>query len=165
LLDVGGGIGVIGLELQAEGIRQVSLVEAAPSYLAVAEKEFARTQGAAEFSAYLGDFVDVPAALAADVVTLDRVVCCYPDYQRLLRRAAESTRNILVLSFPRDRWFVRLGVGVENLLRWIRRRNFRTFVHPAAEIASTLGHSGLQRKARRNTLTWCVERWTRPRPE
>jgi hypothetical protein len=58
----------------------------------------------------------------AAIVTLDRVVCCYPDYRQLLEQVAESTIDLLALSYPRDRWYVRLGVGAENLLRRLHRQ-------------------------------------------
>ena len=130
LLDIGGGIGVLGLELLAAGVGTVVEVDASPAYLAVAGRQFAE-HGWAERTALLaGDF----AALAvlpepADVVTLDRVVCCYPDYEALLARAAGCTRRVLGFSYPRDRWYVRWMMALENLWRRITRNAFRSFVH------------------------------------
>src|SRR5438067_9571673 len=79
LLDVGGGIGVIGLELQPSGLRHIVLVDAAPGALSVAERLFANARSSARLQILTGDFVDLPEPLTADIVTLDRVVCCYPD--------------------------------------------------------------------------------------
>jgi magnesium-protoporphyrin O-methyltransferase len=164
LLDIGGGIGVIGLELIGSGLRRVTLVEAAPAYLAAAREEFGRRGSGDRLEARLGDFADLDPAPRAAVVTLDRVVCCYPDYRRLLEQVAESTIGSLALSYPRDRWYVRLGVGAENLLRRLTGNPFRAFVHPVAEMTRVLGQAGLRCGGRRETAFWSVDLWTRSAP-
>jgi len=168
LLDVGGGIGVLGLELLATGIGGVVEVDASPAYLAVAARQFAERGWAQRAVLVAGDF----AALAippepADVVTLDRVVCCYPDFEALLERAAGRTRRLLALSYPHDRWYVRGVMALENLWRRITRNAFRSFVHPPARLADVLESSALRRLARRGNAFWAVdlyERWDGPPP-
>jgi magnesium-protoporphyrin O-methyltransferase len=161
LLDVGGGIGVLGLELQAAGVGEVILVEAAPAFLAEAQGLMARSASATRFRTVSGDFAELTPPLAADIVTLDRVVCCYPDFAGLLRAASISARRILALSFPKDRWYVRLVIGIENLLRRVRGDSFRAFVHPPAEMAALLHSAGWRRRGQRTTLAWCIECWGR----
>jgi len=161
LLDVGGGIGVIGLELQTSRLREIVLVDAAPSSLSVAQRLFADSGASAQLRVVPGDFVDLSTPLKADIVTLDRVVCCYPDYVALLERAAASARSALALSFPRDRWFVRVRVAVENFVRRLRRNAFRTFVHPEAAMMAILRGGGFRHIGRRTTLAWCVDHWER----
>lgn len=161
LLDVGGGIGVIGLELHSTGLREVLLIEAAPGYLAVAQDQFSHRSGSTQFRAVAGNFVDLIPPPTADIVTLDRVVCCYPDFRSLLGRAAASSRATLVLSFPQDRWYVRAVIAVENLVRCVTGDAFRAFVHPSAEMAAVLRDAGLHRVSQGTTLAWAVERWAR----
>src|SRR5262245_26429999 len=99
LLDVGGGIGVMGLELLATGIAHVVEVDAWPAYLAVAGRQFAERGWAERATLVAGDFATLAQPPEpADVVTLDRVVCCYPDYGALLARAAACARSVLALS-------------------------------------------------------------------
>jgi magnesium-protoporphyrin O-methyltransferase len=162
LLDVGGGIGVLGLELQAVGLREIVLAEAAPTYFAVAQDLFARSARTAQFRVVSGNFTEISTVLAAEIVTLDRVVCCYPDYSTLLRTAATCAREVIALSFPKDRWYVRLVFRVENLLRRATGNAFRTFVHPPASMAAVLTAAGWRRLGQRATLVWSVERWGRP---
>ena len=161
LLDVGGGIGVIGLELQTSGLQEIVLVDAAQSSLSVAERLFANAESSARFRVVPGDFVDLQPPLTADIVTLDRVVCCYPDYVALLERAAASARRTLSLSFPRDRWFVRLRVAAENFFHRLTRNAFRTFVHPEAAMTALIHGAGFRRIGRRTTVAWCVDHWER----
>lgn len=170
LLDVGGGIGVIAHELLARGVRSALLVDAASAYLETAAAE-ARNGGYAERLRLLhGDFVNVaPEVAAADVVTLDRVVCCYPDYRRLLAAAADKCGKALALSYPRDRWYVRLVVALLNLGRRLARDPFRAFVHPEKEFQRVLAESGLRLRDMRDGLVWRValyarEAETRPSP-
>ena len=108
LLNIGGGIGVISAELAADGIAGATLVEASPAYLEVARGVLQSRYGSRSTKFLLGDFARIANTLpSADVITLDRVVCCYPDAETLLRGAAARTRQLLAFSYPRDRWYLR----------------------------------------------------------
>ena len=161
LLDVGGGIGVLGLELERAGLREVILVEAAESYLTVARELRAQAARPTPLRTVAGDFAAINPPPPADIVTLDRVVCCYPDYAALLRTASASAGRVLALSFPHDRWYVRLVFRFENQLRRLTGDSFRTFVHPPPAMAALLTEAGWQRRGQRATLAWCIERWHR----
>ncbi|MBI4467857.1 MAG: methyltransferase [Acidobacteria bacterium] len=161
LLDVGGGIGVLGLELLRADLREAVLVEAAPHYLAVAQDLIAQAAQPSRFRAISGNFTQITPPLAAEIVTLDRVVCCYPDFATLLGTAAASARRVLALSFPKDRWYVRLMIAVENLLRQVTGNLFRAFVHRPSAMAAVLSGAGWRRLGQRSTLAWSVERWGR----
>src|SRR5262249_4833224 len=161
LLDVGGGIGVIGLELQPAGIRDVTMVEASPGFLVVAEEQYGKSRHPTPYQIVEGDFAKLTPAPAADIVTLDRGVGCYPDYRTLLKQAAESARVTLALSFPKNAWLARAVIGAFNLFMRLKRDAFRGFVHPEGEMAAVLAAGGWERRERRTTLVWCVERWGR----
>jgi 2-polyprenyl-3-methyl-5-hydroxy-6-metoxy-1,4-benzoquinol methylase len=107
LLNIGGGIGVISAELAADGIASATLVEASPTYLEVARQELQSRYGSRPTEFLLGDFARIADTLPdADVITLDRVVCCYPDAKGLLHGAAARTLQLLAFSYPRDRWYI-----------------------------------------------------------
>ena len=162
LLDVGGGIGVLGLEMVAAGVQQVVQVDASAAYLAAAQRQFAERGWGNRHRAVPGDFATLTEPLdASDIVTLHRVVCCYPDYERLLGRAAGCARAALALSYPRDRWYVRAVIALENQWRRITRSAFRAFVHPPTRLAAVLERSGLRRVARRGTAIWVVDLYRR----
>jgi len=162
LLDVGGGIGVLVHELVGDGVRFAVLVDGSTAYLAMAGEEAASRGNAERLRVLHGDFVEVARDLhAADVVTLDRVVCCYPDYRALLAAAAEKSRNLLVLSYPRDRWFVRFVIALENFGRRLIRDPFRTFVHPPEEMGRVLREAGFAPRRTHDGLVWRVALFTR----
>ena len=104
------------------------------------------------------DFVSVALELpAATVVTLDRVVCCYPSYEALLNAALDHAEQCLALSLPRDVWYVRLGVMLENAHRRLKKNPFRTFVHPAVRMEELIRSAGFERSTRRETWMWSVD--------
>lgn len=102
LLDIGGGIGVIHHELLRDTANKATHVDASSAYLKVAKDEAARRNHADRVRFIHADFTDVASELPqADVVTLDRVVCCYPDFRGLLKAAAEHSRQAIAFTYPR----------------------------------------------------------------
>src|SRR5262249_33500334 len=110
----------------------------------------------------LGDFAVVAATLPdADVVTLDRVVCCYPDAEALLAAAARRTRQLLAISYPRDRWYVRLVIFLENWARKIKGNPFRAFVHSPRGMVFVWESAGSTRDPPRGPLAWPADLYRR----
>jgi 2-polyprenyl-3-methyl-5-hydroxy-6-metoxy-1,4-benzoquinol methylase len=161
LLDVGGGIGVISRELAATGVASATIVEASPAYLEVARRE-AGSQYGSPTQFILGDFAVIAGTLPdADVVTLDRVVCCYPDAEALLRQAAGRARQLLAFTYPRDRWYVRTLIVLENFWLRLTGKEFRAFVHKPEHMEAVLEAAGLVRSTRRETLVWTLDIYRR----
>src|SRR6266568_177972 len=103
LLDVGGGIGIIAAELAGAGLAGVTIADASAGYLAAARRHLASCGASRAAQFILGDFAATAAGLPdADIVTLDRVVCCYADVEALLRGAAARARRIVAFTYPRD---------------------------------------------------------------
>ena len=158
LLDVGAGIGVLHHELLGGSVQLAVHVEAAAAYVEAARSE-ARQRGHEPRIRFLhGDFISLAPALAcADLVTLDRVVCCYPDLDSLLRAAVTKTGRYLAISFPRDRWYMRVHMWWQNGRRRRAGDPFRTFVHPISRIHAVLREAGFQIRLARKTFGWEVD--------
>ena len=157
ILDVGGGIGAIHHELLASGARHAVHVDISPDYLSVARQEAERRGHADNVEFVHGDFVEVASSLHdADLVTLDRVICCYPDMERLVALSAAKARRLVGAVYPRDRWWVRFAFAAANLVCRIRRTAFRVYVHPPPAIDGVLRAHGLERRSLRCTLLWEV---------
>jgi SAM-dependent methyltransferase len=162
LLDIGSGIGVLTLELLKRGVDRAHCVDLSPASVAIGRAEAERQGRAGRIRWREADFVAVaPELEPADVVSLDRVVCCYPAYRPLLEEAAKHTRRFLALSYPRDRWFVRAALWVENALRWVRGNRFRAFVHSPAGLDTLLRQSGFTRTYQESTLAWHADIYAR----
>jgi SAM-dependent methyltransferase len=162
ILDVGGGIGAIHHELLAGGAREATQVDVSPDYLDVARHESQRRGHAERVRFIHGDFVPLALELAAaDVVTLDRVICCYPDVEPLVARSAEKARRLYGAVYPRHGWWMRLGVGAANLINRLRRTAFRVYLHPPATIDAILRRHDLERRSAQRTLAWEIVVYTR----
>jgi hypothetical protein len=158
LLDVGGGIGVIGRELAGSGVASATIVEASPAYLEVARREAGSQYGSRPTQFILGDFAVMADTVPdADVVTFDRVVCCYPDAEALLVAGAGRARELLAFTYPRDRWYVRTMFALLNFGLRLARKKFRAFVHAPERMAAVLEASGLVRATQRQTLVWLLD--------
>jgi magnesium-protoporphyrin O-methyltransferase len=103
-----------------------------------------------------GNFVDLAADLPpADIVTLDRVICCYHDMQALVRLSAARARKLYGVVYPRDTWWVKTGLAIENFFYRLRQSSFRTFLHPTAAVESLVCSHGLKPRFYRK-LVWQV---------
>ena len=145
LLDIGGGIGAIQHELFGRGIRSATDVDASSAYLAVAREEAAR-RGNADRTTYLhGNFVELaPDIKSADIVTLDRVICCYSDMDAMVTLSSARADKLYALVYPRDTWWMRIGGRIGNLFMALTRNQFRFFVHPAKRVDAIIRGNGLQ---------------------
>ena len=162
LLDIGSGIGSLTFGLLDRGVVRAVAVDASSAYIGAARQEaerIARTE-AVEF--VHADFLSIASQLsAAMLVTLDRAVCCYPSYEPLLNAALQHADHCLALSYPRDVWYVRLGVILENGQRRFTGNSFRTFVHPIADMERIIRRGGFELWSRRETWMWSVDVYTR----
>ena len=165
LLDVGGGVAALSFELLNRGVARAVVVDASAAYLAVASEEAIRRDRSAVTEFVHGDFVGLSDRLtSAVVVTLDRVVCCYPFYEPLLERALERAERGFAVSYPRDLWYVRVGVWLENALRRWRTNPFRMFVHPASRMETLVRRAGFELVSRRRTLMWSADAFRKSIP-
>jgi predicted RNA methylase len=116
LLDIGSGVGALTFELLERGLTEAVGVDLSSAYVAAASGEAARRGRTDAVRFVHGDFVMIASQiLAADIVTLDRVVCCYPEYERLLDESARHADRCFALSYPRDVWYVQTWVGLQNV--------------------------------------------------
>lgn len=146
LLDVGGGVGVIQHELLEAGARSAVSVDASRNYAAALLEEAARRGNADRVTTVDGDFVELADGLEpADVATLDKVICCYPDLAALLGAAAARSTRLIGLVYPRDRWFIRAGGVALNAWLWATRNDLRWLIHPPADVDRLLRHAGFER--------------------
>jgi magnesium-protoporphyrin O-methyltransferase len=158
LIDVGAGLGILTLELLDRGISRAVVVDASSAYLAAASEEAARRGRSTSIQFVRGDLLAVTNQLPrSTVVTLDRVVFCYPFYESLLGQALRHADRGFAFSYPRDRWYVRIGVWLENAMRRGKGNPFRTFVHPVARMERLIEQAGFELVSRRCTPAWSAD--------
>ena len=142
MLEVGGGVGAIDIELLNAGAREATVVELSEEYDEEAAKLLAENRLQGRIARRHGDFVEVGAAIEpADVVVMHRVICCYPDPEALVGSAALHARRLLALSFPRDTWWIRIGwYFVDAWFRVVYR--FESYVYDHVRIFGAAAHAG-----------------------
>jgi len=143
ILDVGGGIGVISMELAAAGIRSATVVEASPAYLEVARREVGSRYGSRPTQFVLGDFAAIAPTLA--------------DAEALLRGVAARARRLVALTYPRDRWYMRTWTGLQNFWRKLSGNAFRSFIHPPQRMDAVLEAAGFVRATQQGKGVWVLD--------
>jgi 2-polyprenyl-3-methyl-5-hydroxy-6-metoxy-1,4-benzoquinol methylase len=162
LLDIGGGVGAVQHELLKDGVRSAIAIDASSAYLHAARQEAERQGHANRIVYHQGDFVALaPELPQADIVTLEKVICCYPNMRALVGLSSAHAGKLYGIVFPRDTWWMRLGGRLFNLFLQLQRNAFRIFVHPTAAIEAVVRANGLERRYYRKTLFWQVIVYTR----
>ena len=158
LLDIGGGVGAVQHELLARGLDSVQEVEASTAYSEACTAE-AEARGHGDRIVHLtGDFASVRAAVEpADIVTLDRSLCCWHAPLELVDSSAGMARRLYGLVFPRDTWWVRYGWRTWGNARQIMKRSGLRLVTPrAADIEAILARHDLHLRHRATSGVWQV---------
>lgn len=166
LLDIGAGVGAIHHTLLNGVVTQATHIDASPGQLAAAREESQR-RGHSDAVRFLeGDFTKLAEQVAAvDIVTLDRVICCFDDMEQLVRLSASKAMNFYGAVYPRDVRWMYIGVGVINLVQRVKHSPFRVFLHDPRRIAALLRSAGLELWSERRTAGWqavVYRRTTRP---
>jgi 2-polyprenyl-3-methyl-5-hydroxy-6-metoxy-1,4-benzoquinol methylase len=145
VLEIGGGVGALQLELLRAGAGHALNLELTGAYENTARELLAEAGLHDNVERRIGDIVeDGELADDHDTVVMHRVVCCYPDADALVGAAAGRARRFLVLSFPRDRWYVRGALAGLNAVAAILRWEYRAYLHPPAAIVSAAERRGLR---------------------
>lgn len=162
LLDIGGGVGAIQHALLEAGARSATAVEASTAYARTSEQEAERLELADRITVHHSDFVAMADQIQPhDVVTLDRVICCYHDLDGLLGKAAARANRLVGLVYPRTNLHIRLVSKAANLVLFLARNPFRTYVHSDGIVRGILEGLGMRTVFHENTLLWQVVVWAK----
>jgi len=163
VLEIGGGVGGIQIELLKAGASRALSIELTPTYETAAGELLRETGLAGRVERRVADFAEKANDVErADIVILNRVICCYPDMPRLAGAAADHADEILVMSYPVSRWWTRLGLLIANSMLWVARREFHIFVHPPRQIIATSEGHGLRSVLDQPGQLWTVAALQRP---
>ncbi len=165
VLDIGAGVGAVHLELLASGATAATDVDGSPAFVAVARAESERRGVADRVTHQVGDFVALaPVIEAADIVALDRVVCCYPDMEALVKLSVAHSRRRYGLVYPRDLWWIRAGSRIMNAFARLARQQVRAHIHSTAAVDAIVRTAGFAPLLRRTNVFWQVVVYDRKAP-
>lgn len=167
LLDIGGGVGVVQHELFDAGLSKAIQVDGASAYIEVSRKEAERRGNNERVEYHHGDFVDLAAGdeeLRADIVSLDRVICCYPDMQKLLGSAASRAHQSVALVFPRDGRLFKLAEKIGNFFVRFFDPDYKMYIHTTGDVTSLMESRGFALTGLKRTIAWQVHLYKRNTP-
>ena len=163
VLEIGGGVGAVHHELLRAGADAAVDVDASRAYVSVAREESERQGHADRVDYRVGDFVALADIIEpADVVALDRVICCYSDMSALVDRSAALAKGRYGLVYPRYTFLGRVAIAMLNVGFRLSRSPFRSYLHRTADVDAILANHGLVRRLHRTTLIWQLAVYERP---
>ena len=161
-LDIGGGIGAIQYDLIKAGASGGTSIEASSAYIDVVKDEILQNGLIETVSFKHGDFTTMASNVdSADIVTLDKVICCYDDMSELVGLSSKLARKIYAVIYPRDVWWTKLAFLMMNFYARIKGCSFRTFIHPTQKVEEIIFENGLKRNYYTTTLIWQVAIFTK----
>jgi len=161
-LDIGGGIGAIQYDLIKAGASNGTSIEASSAYIDVVKEETLQNGLAERVNFKQGDFTTTATDVdSADIVTLDKVICCYDDMSELVGLSSKLARKIYAVIYPRDVWWTKLALLMVNFYPRIKGSSFRVFIHPTKKVEEIIFGNGLKRNYYATTLFWQVAIFTR----
>lgn len=151
VLDVGCGIGDLAIESVAAGAARATGYDLSPKAIERA-RALARERGVGDRATFeVGDGSKL-ALPKADVVAVNRVVCCYPDAEGILDRSLTAAGSVYAISAPISRGLTgaynRALNAIWNLVYRLREKKyggFRTFVHDVKGIDRRVQAAGFRR--------------------
>lgn len=165
LLDIGGGVGAVQHELLRAGLASVYEVEASPAHAEACREEAQRLGHDERIDHFVGDFGSVADAIPdADIVTLDRSMCCWPDMPELVGRSAAKATWLYGLVYPRDTWWVRHGWRIRGEVRRLFRRDpMWVYIYRTRDVERVLRAEGMTRRSLTELGIWQVAVYERTR--
>ncbi len=161
LLDIGGGIGAIQWEFVKNGGIKTTDVDSSSGYLSVAS-DYALEINHKNASFKMSDFNDVHEELAKhDFVSLDKVVCCYPDYEKLLGNALKKTGAVLAMTLPIGGWVSKLLGHLAKIYLIIKNNPFRTYIHSPEKVQEFIESNGFRLTEKSLSFPWLVRVYER----
>jgi len=156
-LDIGGGIGAIQYDLIKAGASKGTSIEASPAYIDLVKEEIQKNNLDEIIDFKHGDFTAIASDVdSADIVTLDKVICCYDDMSELVRLSSRLSRKIYAVIYPRDVWWTKLALPFINFYPIIKGSPFRVFIHSTKKVEEIIIRNGLKRDYYATTLFWQV---------
>jgi magnesium-protoporphyrin O-methyltransferase len=163
ILEIGSGVGHLHQTLLEQGASSAVGIDLASKMIEEAQ-HWAEERDLTDRVRYVeGDFMEIADDFqSAEITVLDKVVCCYPDAEGLVASSLGKTSRVYALTYPRDRWFVRLFMGVMALAMKIARSDFRPYVHSPVQIEKWITRDGFTKNYQHTNLMWLTQVYVRP---
>lgn len=158
ILEIGCGVGGLHLSLLQAGAAEAAGFDLSEKMIRAAQK-LAAEMGLQDRTQYWqGDFVERHgSATAADVAILDKVICCYQNFEELIVRSAAKAKKIYAVSYPRANFAARFVIRAGTLLLRLMRQSFHPYYHSPRRIEEMILQQGFRKTFERTTTMWAVQ--------
>jgi 2-polyprenyl-3-methyl-5-hydroxy-6-metoxy-1,4-benzoquinol methylase len=157
LLDIGGGLGAIQHALLRAGVHSARDIEASMAYLVAAKDEAALRGFSGQVDFRHGNFVELAEEVPpAGIVTLNRVICCYPEVEKMVALSAARAEKLYALVYPRTDWWMKIWQVLQSAFLRLTNSRFRTYLHPTEKVEALVRDQGFKRRFYRRTFTWQI---------
>lgn len=163
ILEIGSGVGHLHMSLLEQGASKATGIDLSPRMIEVAQ-DWAQQRGLSERVSYItGDFMELQDEIeSADITILDKVVCCYPDADGLVHQSLARTRHTYALTYPRNRWYIRLAMGLGAIAMKLIGSDFRPYVHDPVLVEQWIRQAGFNKTYEKHTFIWLSQVYHRP---
>ena len=157
LLDIGGGIGILQHELLKNGVSKSTDVDASPESIAMAKKIMKENGAEDKMQFIYSDFNDCHQEIEKhDIVTMARVVCCYPNAVELINNSTSKAIQFYGLIYPRGGFIAQVVQKIMNFGLYLRRNPFRVFNHSEELIDKTIRNNGFEKIYYGSAFPWRI---------
>jgi magnesium-protoporphyrin O-methyltransferase len=155
VLEIGGGIGAIQAELLLKGADSGEVIELVKAYEPYARRLATKLGLGGRTAFRVADLIADPGgAESADVVVMNRVVCCSEDGLQLTGVAAGLARRVLALSYPRSLAVLRWAEWLQQPFARLFRRRYRFYIHDSRALQRAATASGMHLLTSWHGLFW-----------
>jgi len=159
VLELGCGRGGLLVQLVQAGAMRATGVDLSPASIDAAGKRFEQAGLSERASLSVGDAARVPLE-PHDWVILDRVICCYPDVERLVANTLPAARHLYAFTVPTSRGWrgvvARLDEWFENGWNQLRGQPCPGYVHDLDLIEKRLATAGFRPRHRDRQRLWHI---------
>jgi magnesium-protoporphyrin O-methyltransferase len=158
ILEIGCGVGGLHLSLLQAGAERAAGFDISEKMIHAARK-LSSEMGLSERTQYWqGDFIEMREQTpAADITILDKVICCYENFEELIARSAAKTKRVYAVSYPRESYVARFVFCAGAFLFRLMRRSFHPYYHAPRRIQAAIEQQGFDKIFERRTTIWAVQ--------
>jgi len=157
VLEIGCGIAGLLITLLRQGTVHATGIDASQGMIEKAKENAAGSRLSEQMEFFHGDFAAMESSISpAEVVILDRVLCCDSNPEMLIRQSASKATRVYAVSFPRDflpvRIFIKAGIAIAKLFPF----QFTPYYHEPELLCQWIEEQGFSAHYSRHTFLWQV---------
>ncbi|MEM6801714.1 MAG: hypothetical protein AAF696_09950 [Bacteroidota bacterium] len=155
MLEIGGGIGSLIFESFTLGLKTAQYVDISEAYFHTFKSALKARNLEDKVAIHLGDFVVLEEKVQkADLVVLDKVICCYEDYEALVQNSTAKAASWYAITIPKDSWWIKILFSYFIFLKRLKKDFFRPYIHKHRLIFDQIHKAGFQLKEERKNFMW-----------